>query len=224
MAYPLSSMGAHVAAVPNHQTGRITPIETRAAVAFFGVFGYELDPTAPDAGGTGGGRGPDRVLQGRTASCSSAAGSSACEARSRTAATGRPGWSSRPTRRAPSSGYYRVLNRPGAAGRPPAPARAGPGARLPGHAAGRGSTIRSSATTPAPRGGDELMSIGLSLGADRHDADGWGDFRAWLFLLERPRRRRAVIRAQSDRVRCTHCRAAAGDRSALRGRRASGPG
>src|SRR4029077_16775913 len=45
MAYPLSSMAAHVAAVPNHQTGRITPIDTRAAVAFFGVFGYELDPT-----------------------------------------------------------------------------------------------------------------------------------------------------------------------------------
>ena len=46
LAYPQSSMGAHVAAVPNHQTGRITPIETRAAVAFFGAFGYELDPTA----------------------------------------------------------------------------------------------------------------------------------------------------------------------------------
>ena len=46
MAYPLSSMGAHVSAVPNHQTGRVTPIATRAAVAFFGVFGYELDPTA----------------------------------------------------------------------------------------------------------------------------------------------------------------------------------
>ena len=46
LVYPLSAMGAHVSAVPNHQTGRITPIETRAAVAFFGVFGYELDPTA----------------------------------------------------------------------------------------------------------------------------------------------------------------------------------
>ena len=46
LAYPLSSMGAHVSAVPNHQTGRITPLATRAAVAFFGVFGYELDPTA----------------------------------------------------------------------------------------------------------------------------------------------------------------------------------
>ena len=39
-------MAAHVAAVPNHQVGRITPLSTRAAVAFFGVFGYELDPTA----------------------------------------------------------------------------------------------------------------------------------------------------------------------------------
>jgi alpha-galactosidase len=46
MVYPLSSMGAHVSAVPNHQLGRITPLATRAAVAFFGVFGYELDPTA----------------------------------------------------------------------------------------------------------------------------------------------------------------------------------
>ncbi|MFI3212552.1 MAG: alpha-galactosidase [Eubacteriales bacterium] len=42
-AYPLSCMGAHVSAVPNHQTGRITPIKTRGDVAMFGVFGYELD-------------------------------------------------------------------------------------------------------------------------------------------------------------------------------------
>ncbi len=46
IAYPVSSMAAHVSAVPNHQTGRITPLATRAAVAMFGVFGYELDPTA----------------------------------------------------------------------------------------------------------------------------------------------------------------------------------
>ncbi len=43
--YPLSSIVAHVSAVPNHQVGRITSLDTRAAVAFFGVFGYELDPT-----------------------------------------------------------------------------------------------------------------------------------------------------------------------------------
>jgi hypothetical protein len=34
------------------------------------------------------------------------------------------------------------------------------------------------------RGGDALMRVGLSLGADRADASGWGDFRAWLFVLE----------------------------------------
>ncbi|MBP5255187.1 MAG: alpha-galactosidase, partial [Lachnospiraceae bacterium] len=44
MIYPPSVMGAHVSAVPNHQTGRVTPLETRAAVAMAGCFGYELDP------------------------------------------------------------------------------------------------------------------------------------------------------------------------------------
>jgi len=48
LVYPLSSMSAHVSAVPNHQVGRITPLATRAAVAFFGVFGYELDPRTLD--------------------------------------------------------------------------------------------------------------------------------------------------------------------------------
>ncbi len=46
--YPLSSMAAHVSAIPNHQTGRMAPIGFRAAVAMFGVFGYELDPTRLD--------------------------------------------------------------------------------------------------------------------------------------------------------------------------------
>lgn len=43
--YPVSSMGAHVSAVPNHQVSRTTPLQTRAAVAYFGAFGYELDVT-----------------------------------------------------------------------------------------------------------------------------------------------------------------------------------
>ncbi|MDO4273780.1 MAG: alpha-galactosidase [Eubacteriales bacterium] len=43
MVYPLSSMGAHVSAVPNHQLLRSTPLNTRANVAYFGTFGYELD-------------------------------------------------------------------------------------------------------------------------------------------------------------------------------------
>ena len=63
LAYPLSSMGAHVAAVPNHQTSRITPIATRAAVAFFGVLGYELDPTTPWRRRPARHRRPDRLLQ-----------------------------------------------------------------------------------------------------------------------------------------------------------------
>ena len=41
--YPVSTMGAHVSAVPNHQTGRVTPLATRGCVAMAGTFGYELD-------------------------------------------------------------------------------------------------------------------------------------------------------------------------------------
>ncbi|OIJ17041.1 alpha-galactosidase [Anaerobacillus alkalilacustris] len=41
--YPLSAMGAHVSAVPNHQVHRFTSLNMRGNVAFFGVFGYELD-------------------------------------------------------------------------------------------------------------------------------------------------------------------------------------
>lgn len=43
--YPVSAMGAHVSAVPNHQTGRGTPFSTRSCVAMAGTFGYELDIT-----------------------------------------------------------------------------------------------------------------------------------------------------------------------------------
>jgi len=43
MVYPLSMIGSHVSAVPNHQLSRTTPLETRGAVAMFGTFGYELD-------------------------------------------------------------------------------------------------------------------------------------------------------------------------------------
>lgn len=42
-AYPVSTVGSHVSAVPNHQTGRITHINTRGVVAMAGSFGYELD-------------------------------------------------------------------------------------------------------------------------------------------------------------------------------------
>ena len=41
--YPISTVGAHVSQCPKEQTGRITPLETRATVAMAGTFGYELD-------------------------------------------------------------------------------------------------------------------------------------------------------------------------------------
>ena len=43
--YPVSAVGSHVSAVPNHQTRRITPFFTRGCVAMAGTFGYELDIT-----------------------------------------------------------------------------------------------------------------------------------------------------------------------------------
>lgn len=41
--YPPIMMGAHVSVTPNHQVGRITPLETRGWLAMSGNFGYELD-------------------------------------------------------------------------------------------------------------------------------------------------------------------------------------
>lgn len=44
LVYPSSAMGAHISAVPNHQTGRVTPMKSRGEVALGGNFGLELDP------------------------------------------------------------------------------------------------------------------------------------------------------------------------------------
>lgn len=41
--YPMSVVSAHVSSCPNHQTLRITPLETRFHVAAFGVCGYECN-------------------------------------------------------------------------------------------------------------------------------------------------------------------------------------
>lgn len=43
--YPVSAMSCHVSVCPNHQTGRITPFETRGNIASLGPTGYELDLT-----------------------------------------------------------------------------------------------------------------------------------------------------------------------------------
>lgn len=44
--YPISTVGSHVSAVPNHQTGRSVSLHTRGVVAMAGTFGYELDVNA----------------------------------------------------------------------------------------------------------------------------------------------------------------------------------
>ena len=49
LVYPASSMGAHVSAVPNHQTGRVTSLRMRGDVALAGNFGFELDLTKMSA-------------------------------------------------------------------------------------------------------------------------------------------------------------------------------
>ncbi len=100
LAYPTSSMAAHVSAVPNHQVGRLTSLATRAAVAFFGVFGYELDATAfrRRSGPRSPTRSPSTSVIGRS---SSSAASSGSGAPSRATATRRPGcrWTTPPARR-----------------------------------------------------------------------------------------------------------------------------
>lgn len=42
--YPVCVVGSHVSAVPNHQTGRITSLNTRGITAMAGTFGYEMNP------------------------------------------------------------------------------------------------------------------------------------------------------------------------------------
>ena len=42
--YPACTMGSHVSASPNHQTGRTMPLATRGITAMAGAFGYELNP------------------------------------------------------------------------------------------------------------------------------------------------------------------------------------
>ncbi len=43
--YPISTVGAHVSAVPNHQTGCSAPLSARGCAAMAGTFGFELDVT-----------------------------------------------------------------------------------------------------------------------------------------------------------------------------------
>ncbi len=182
LVYPLSSMGAHVAAVPNHQTGRVSPLSSRAAVAFFGVFGYELDPTrfTPEERREV----IDQIAfykvhrelfqRGRFVRLRSPFEGDGNET----------AWMSVSADRGKAVvGLYRVLNRP-----VPGPDRI----RLRGlDPAARyrvslwpetgDSLERANALV---RGGDDLMTAGLLLATERHAAARRGDFWARLFVLE----------------------------------------
>ena len=79
--YPCQQHGkprVHLSQPPDRQG--LLPLHTRANVACFGTFGYELDLNTPDSRGAGGGEGPDPVHEGvQGISCSSVP-STACRA------------------------------------------------------------------------------------------------------------------------------------------------
>ena len=183
LCYPISSMAAHVSAVPNHQTGRIAPIATRAAVAFFGVLGYELDPGAladeERAAVT------DQIAyykarrelfqRGRLVRLRSPFAGDGNEAAWMTV--------SADSRRA-VAGHYRILNRPN---RGPERLRLrglDPKAsyRVSVWPAGDDAVARANTGI---RGGDELMRVGLLVASENPtDSRMVGDFTARLFDLE----------------------------------------
>jgi alpha-galactosidase len=182
LPYPLSSMSAHVSAVPNHQVGRVTPLATRAAVAFFGVFGYELDPTTLSVEERADvadqvafyKQWRDLLQRGRFLRLRSPFEGDRDETAWMTVA--RDG-------RSAVVGHYRILSRPN-----PGPQRL----RLRGldpTAAYRVSTwpsagqVAAGPAIPVVLGGDELMSAGLVLESNRASAER-GDFRARLYVLE----------------------------------------
>ena len=182
--YPLSAMAAHVSAVPNHQVGRVTPITTRAAVACFGVLGYELDPTAFDD------------VERAAVAKQIAFYTHHREVFQR----GRFFRLESPFRGDRSSvswmvtapdggraivGVYRILNRPSPENRR---------VRLRGLDADAiyrvsGGLVADDDLIVRPNAGDrsgaELMAAGLRIDLERHDAAALGDFWARLFVLER---------------------------------------
>lgn len=182
LAYPVSSMAAHVSAVPNHQTGRVTPLATRAAVAFFGVFGYELDPRRLSEADRAAIRdqvafytahrdvlqlGHFRRLRSPfEGDRNGASWMSVAADRSRAVV-----------------GWYRILNRAD-----PGPERL----RLRGLDPSRRYRVTPWPTTgdrlerinALVRGGDDLMATGLLFEATRHEAPALGDFHARVFALD----------------------------------------
>jgi alpha-galactosidase len=182
LAYPLSSIGAHVSAAPNHQVGRLTPIATRAAVAFFGVFGYELDTTALTQDERSAVR--DQVAfyrdhrallqRGRFVRLRSPFEGDGNETAWMVVSD---------DRREAIVGFYRVLNRP-APGVDRLPLRGlDPDLdyRISIWPASDDAVARANAIT---RRGDDLQANGLLFDVERFEAAGNGDFWSRLFVLE----------------------------------------
>jgi len=182
IVYPLSSMAGHVSAVPNHQVGRITPLATRAAVAFFGVFGYELDPTRLTDAERG--EVADQVAFYRQHRDVFQRGRFVRLDGPFEGDRDRVGWMVvAEDRRRAVVGAYRILNRPS-----PGPERLrlrgldpGVAYRLTTWPARDDSIARANS---GERSGAELMAAGLSLALDRDEAAALGDFWARLFVLE----------------------------------------
>ena len=182
LAYPLSAMGAHVSAVPNHQVGRITPLATRAAVAFFGTFGYELDTTRLTESERVAVRDQvafyrehrELIQFGRFVRLRGPFDGDGNETAWVVVSD---------DRRQAVLGFYRALNRPS-----PGPSRL----RLRG--LDPGLDYRISIWPPADdatalanagtRRGDELAAVGLLIDGDRGEAAHRGDFWARLFVLK----------------------------------------
>ena len=176
-------MGAHVSAVPNHQTGRVTPLATRAAVAFFGVLGYELDPTGLTADERAEisaqvafyGAHRDVFQRGRFIRLESPFSGERDHV----------SWMAMsPDGSAAIVGIYQILNRPTPETRRLRLRGLEPSAvyRVSGWPMSDDPMI---ATNTGPRTGAELMAAGLHLDRDRHQAATLGDFWARLFVLER---------------------------------------
>ena len=169
-------------AAPNHQTGWLTPIATRAAFAFFGVFGYELDTTALTETERAEVRDQaafykeqrDVLQRGRFVRLRGPLDGDG----NTTAWMAVSGDATRAV-----VGYYRVLSRPA------------PGAdriRLRGLDPGRDYRVgvwpaiddgiaRLNAHT---RRGDDLAATGLLIDVGRHEASDYGDFWSRLFVIE----------------------------------------
>jgi alpha-galactosidase len=182
LAFPTSAMGAHVAAVPNHQTGRLTPIDTRAAVAFFGAFGYELDATRLTASERE--HVADQVAWFKAHRQTLQFGRFLRLLSPSQGSGGDTAWMSvSDDARHAVVGWYRTLSRP-VPGPWSLPLRGlDPALRYQVRVwpATADTLVRRNAWV---RGGDELMAVGLFLDDDAREAGVRGDFQARLFELE----------------------------------------